>query len=76
MRDLLRDLFWNGTWPNETAPTIPATPMKSAYYFIYIIYILYLYTSVYITMMLQCYTSETCPSWPQAAEPSAGSGQH
>ena len=26
--------------------------------------------------MLQCYKSETCPSRPQVAEPSAGSGQH
>ena len=86
MRDLLRDLFWNGTWPNETAPTIPATPMKSAYYcthiYIYIYIHTYIYTYIYIcillyiTMMLQCYKSETCPSRPQVAEPSAGSGQH
>lgn len=50
MRDLLRDLFWNGTWPNETAPTIPATPMKSAYYFIYIIYIYYICILLYILL--------------------------
>ena len=54
MRDLLRDLFWNGTWPNETAPTIPATPMKSAYYFIYIIYIYIYYICILLYILLWC----------------------
>lgn len=78
MRDLLRDLFWNATWPNETTPTIPATPIEIGI-LLYISFSskYYMYTALYsgyIAVYFYDVKLADLPQ-PQVAEQSAGNGQ-